>query len=310
MLLYYSPQCLEHETGAHPEQPERLRRTWALLEAMGWPERCVRPDWKPATPSQLAGSHDAAYLGQLERFCDAGGGRLEVDTVVSTRSFAAASTAAGAARDAVTRVLAGEATTAACLMRPPGHHALPGGAMGFCLLNNVAVAARCAVDELGLDRVLIVDWDVHHGNGTQDAFWEDPRVAFFSLHRWPFYPGTGSAEETGAGPGLGTTCNVPITFGSRRETILERFRSEIEAFARRIRPQLILLSAGFDAHREDPVGSLGLETEDFAALTAATAEVAAEHSAGRLVSLLEGGYHVDRLAESYVAHLEAIVATT
>lgn len=308
MLLYYSPRCLEHDTGAHPERPERLRRTWAMLERTGWPDRCVRPDWSPASAERLARVHDASYLAELERFIAAGGGRIEVDTVTSTDSFDAARIAAGAACDAVARVLADGDQSAACLIRPPGHHALPTGAMGFCLVNNVAIAARAAVDEFGLDRVLIVDWDVHHGNGTQDTFWDDPRVGFFSMHRWPFYPGSGAADETGAGRGLGATRNLPIEMGTSRKSILSAFQSEMQAFAARIRPQLVLLSAGFDAHREDPIGSLGLETEDFAQLTAATQAVAREYCDGRLVSLLEGGYHVDRLAESYVAHLEALTA--
>jgi acetoin utilization deacetylase AcuC-like enzyme len=216
--------------------------------------------------------------------------------------------AAGAAVDAVRRVLAGEDRTALCLVRPPGHHALPDRAMGFCLFNNVAVAARAAIDEHGLERVLVVDWDVHHGNGTQDMFYTDGRVGFLSIHRWPFYPGTGAADETGSGAGLGTTLNLPIEFGTPRFRYRDSFRSALERLAARIQPQLVLVSAGFDAHREDPIGSLGLEAEDFAELTRQVQNVAAVHAAGRVISLLEGGYNVQRLAECVEAHLSGLLA--
>lgn len=310
MLLYYSPQFLQHETGDHPERPERLRRTWALLNESGWVERCTRPTWAPASLEAMSRVHSIDYLSELERFASGGGGRVETDTVVSPDSFAAAALGAGAACDAVDRVVGGEDAVAACLIRPPGHHALPTGAMGFCLVGNVAVAARHAIAQHDLNRVLIVDWDVHHGNGTQDVFWTDPQVGFFSLHRWPFYPGSGRESETGAGPGQGATCNVPTAFGTRRESILEAFQSRLEAFAARMQPELILISAGFDAHRDDPIGSLGLETEDFQALASFVASLAGEHCDGRVVSLLEGGYHVDRLAESYAAHLSGLSSAT
>ena len=155
------------------------------------------------------------------------------------------------------RVVAGEDTQGLCLVRPPGHHALVNRAMGFCLFNNIAVAARLAIDALGLDRVLIVDWDIHHGNGTQAAFWEDPQVGFISIHRWPFFPGTGDADETGGGRGLGTTLNLPTAYGTPRQDLLTDFADSLERFAAQIKPQLVLLDAGFDAHRLDPVGDLG-----------------------------------------------------
>jgi acetoin utilization deacetylase AcuC-like enzyme len=236
-----------------------------------------------------------------------GGGRPDPDTVVGSDSFDVARLAAGAAGDAVDRVLAGEDRTALCLVRPPGHHALPDRAMGFCLFNNIAVAARAAIDEHGLDRVLIVDWDVHHGNGTQDAFYTDGRVGFLSIHRWPFYPGTGAADETGSGAGLGATSNLPIAFGTPRDNYRDKFRQELESFANRIKPQLVLVSAGFDSHREDPIGSLGLEVEDFGDLTRCVLDVANVHAGGRVVSLLEGGYHPTRLAECVAEHLEVLL---
>jgi acetoin utilization deacetylase AcuC-like enzyme len=228
--------------------------------------------------------------------------------VVSAASFDVALLAAGAACDAVKRVVAGEDQTALCIARPPGHHALPDRAMGFCLFNSVAVAARAAIDEYGLDRVLIVDWDVHHGNGTQDTFYRDEQVGFLSIHRWPFYPGSGASDETGSGPGLGFTRNLPVEFGTPRAAYRDRFRQELESFAADLRPQLVLVSAGFDSHREDPIGSLGLEVEDFAGLTQDVLDVAAAHAGGRVVSLLEGGYNPQRLAESVGEHLRALLS--
>jgi len=215
--------------------------------------------------------------------------------------------AAGAACDAVDRVTSGPHHQALCLVRPPGHHALAQRAMGFCLMNNIAIAASMAAQQCQVDRVLIVDWDVHHGNGTQDIFYEDPRVSFFSIHRWPFYPGTGAGEETGHGLGLGTTHNVPMPFGILRSQYVQVFKAELENFAARIKPELVLISAGFDSHREDPVGSLGLEVEDFVELTNTVLEVARTYANGRLVSVLEGGYHPQRLAECVEVHLQTLL---
>jgi acetoin utilization deacetylase AcuC-like enzyme len=179
--------------------------------------------------------------------------------------------------------------------------------MGFCLFNNVALGARVAIDEHGLSRVLIVDWDVHHGNGTQEMFWEDGRVGFLSIHRWPFYPGTGSADETGTGRGLGWIANVPVAFGTPSADFHGQFERALAALAGRVQPELILISAGFDAHREDPIGSLGLEVEDFERLTRTVLDAAAAHASGRIVSVLEGGYHPQRLAESVGVHLKELL---
>jgi acetoin utilization deacetylase AcuC-like enzyme len=178
--------------------------------------------------------------------------------------------------------------------------------MGFCLLGNAAIAARTAIERLGLNRVLIVDWDVHHGNGTQDVFFEDEQVGFFSAHRFPFYPGTGRKNEIGQGAGLGTTFNLPLPFGTSRKDYLTAFEKMLTTAADRLKPELVILSAGFDAHAEDPVGSLGLETEDFETLTRLVKQVAATHSKGRLVSVLEGGYNVDRLADCTEIHLKTL----
>jgi acetoin utilization deacetylase AcuC-like enzyme len=306
-LLYSHPLFEQHETGRHPEQPARLRAVLEELSAAGLTSQCVQPEWLPATPAELGRLHGAEYIAHLERFCQRGGGQLDADTVVSEQSYAAAALAAGAVQDAVRRVVTGEASTAFVACRPPGHHALADSAMGFCLLGNVALGAKLAIEELKLDRVLVVDWDVHHGNGTQDFFYTDEQVGFFSAHRYPFWPGSGAADETGSGAGLGATHNLPLAFGTSRDRILSQFARELGDFADRIKPQLVLVSAGFDAHRLDPIGSLGLETEDFAYLTAAVLDIAAAHAGGRVVSVLEGGYHLEALAASSTLHVQELL---
>ncbi len=305
-LFYYSPHFLDHHTGRHPENPNRLVPIARQLSKEAGHFDLTPVSWSPITVEELARVHSLPYIEEVREFSARGGGQIEADTILSPQSYDVALLAAGAARNAVQRVLKGEDKTAFCLMRPPGHHALPNGAMGFCLFNNVALAARAALEDCGLERVLIIDWDVHHGNGTQDTFWQDPRVAFYSVHRSPFYPGTGAADETGTGAGLGTTKNVPLAFGISRAEYKAAFRATVQDFADKMRPQLILLSAGFDAHALDPVGSLGLESEDFTDLTRDVLQIAAAHTNGRVVSLLEGGYNPDALAESIEAHLHEL----
>ncbi len=306
-LLYCDPRFLDHDTGHHPERAERLRQIVARLDAAGLPDQCVRPAWQPASRERLQRVHEPSYIDSVTAMAQRGGGMLDPDTVLSPASADVAQLAAGAACDAVDRVLSGDIKTALCLVRPPGHHALADRAMGFCLFNNIAVAAHVALAEHELDRVLVVDWDVHHGNGTQDTFYADGRVGFLSAHRWPFYPGTGAADETGTGEGLGATRNLPVSFGTPQETYRDRFRRELEDFAARIRPQLVLVSAGFDSHRTDPVGSLGLEVDDFATLTNIVCDVAAAHANGRVVSVLEGGYNPPVLAECVETHLRSLM---
>ncbi len=302
-LLYYDPVFLEHDTGDHPENAARILPTIRHLNQIAMHAKCTRPSWTEVSSDRLRAVHASDYIDSVKEFAEQGGGYIEQDTVICPQSYRVARMAAGAVCDAVKRVVSGEENQAFCLVRPPGHHALANSAMGFCLFNNVAIGARLAIDELGLDRVMIVDWDVHHGNGTQSIFWEDGQVGFLSIHRSPFYPGTGAADETGAGAGLGTTLNLPTTFGTPREEYLARFGSELERFADLIKPQLVLISAGFDAHREDPVGSLGLESEDFGTLTRAVLDIANTHANGRVVSVLEGGYNPVALAESVEHHL-------
>jgi acetoin utilization deacetylase AcuC-like enzyme len=306
-LLYSEPIFLEHETGAHPESPARLRHLDDYLKTHSILNKFQQAAFEPAQPAQLELVHTASHVDAIRRFATSGGGRIESDTVMSPRSYDVACHAVGAALAAVDAVLTGQAPQAVCLIRPPGHHALPHTPMGFCLFNNVAIAAAHALKQHGLNRVLIVDWDVHHGNGTQDKFYESDGVYFFSIHRYPFYPGTGAAHETGTRQGLGTKFNLPIRFGTSRQSYREAFQTTLEQAATRCRPELVLLSAGFDAHAADPIGSLGLESEDFAPLTKLVRQIADQHCQGRVVSLLEGGYNVSALAESVACHTEALV---
>lgn len=306
-LLYSDHEFLEHDTGHHPESAQRLVAITARLEQSGLIDRCDRPEWAHASSKQIQLVHTAAMRTSVEGFSLKGGGRIEVDTAVSHDSYHVATRAVGAAIDATRRVLAGEAKQALCLVRPPGHHATPTMPMGFCLFNNVAIAAQYALRELDLDRILIIDWDVHHGNGTQDAFWESERVGFLSSHRYPFYPGTGDTLEIGQGAGLGYTRNLPMKFGISRRDFISQFGRAVEEFAAKVKPQLILLSAGFDAHAADPVGNLGLETEDFEELSQIVLDAAASYCDGRLVSVLEGGYNPEKLAESVELHLRKLL---
>lgn len=306
-LLYFDPLFLHHETGNHPENADRIRDLPDYLSRVGLWKRCQRPDWEPVKRSILTRVHYPRYVDEIWSLAKSGGGEADPDTVVSPSSYDVALKAVGAVCDATTRILKGEDRQALCLVRPPGHHALPDRAMGFCIFNNVAVAARMAVELFDLDRVLIVDWDIHHGNGTQEIFWEDPHVAVYSIHRWPFYPGTGRAEETGGGAGQGTICNVPVSFDITREEYIDKFATTVHGFAKKIRPQLVFISAGFDTHRLDPVGNLGLETEDFRTLTEHVLEIADSFADRRIVSVLEGGYNPQALAESVAVHLETML---
>lgn len=305
-LVYYNPRVLDHQTGSHPEKPARLE---AIAEHFGthklWGDDLMG-NWTTADAEALHRVHVPDYLESVSQLAERGGGMADADTVVSRDSWEVARLAAGCVVDATRRVVRGEAKQALCLVRPPGHHALSDRAMGFCLVNNVAVGARFACDELHLHRVLIVDWDVHHGNATQDSFYANECVGFFSAHRHPFYPGTGASDETGTGNGLGATRNLPFKMGVSRDRYLAEFARELEAFAARLKPELVMVSAGFDAHRLDPVGSLGLETEDFDSLTRIVQDIAATHASGRIVSVLEGGYNPSILAECVAIHLAVL----
>lgn len=309
VLIFTDPAMLAHEPPPrHPEKPERLGAVVRHLKRIGLSESCPAGLAREATDEELGRVHDPGYLQRVHLAVLEGAGRIEPDTWVSPGSETAARMASGAAIEAVEEVVSGRASRAFCAVRPPGHHARPTDAMGFCLFGNVSVAAAHAVEALGLDRVLVVDFDVHHGNGTQEMFYDDPRVAFLSVHRHPFYPGTGTPDETGWGDGLGWTRNVPLHYGISPADYHAAFRNALDDLADKARPQLVLISAGFDAHAEDPVGDLGLDVEDFEKLTLDIADVARTHAQGRIVSVLEGGYNPSILAGCVEAHLKALGA--
>ena len=304
--LFFDPQHAGHRTGVHPENAGRLEAVAAMLDRSPVADRFERMVPPEASVNDLRAVHSADYLRELREYAAEGGGRIEADTVVSPGSLPVAVRAAGAACTAVDFVLHAGENRAFCATRPPGHHARPASAMGFCLFGNVAVAAEYARRTYGIERVLIVDWDVHHGNGTQEMFYADAGVHFLSLHRSPFYPGTGDADETGTGDGLGATWNLPTSHGTPRRLILDRFAALLDDAAAKCEPELVLLSAGFDAHADDPVGDLGLHTEDFAELTTRVVDAAEAYCGGKLVSVLEGGYDPQRLAECVEVHLGAL----
>ncbi len=308
--LFYDPLFLEHQTGRHVEQPARYQVVAERLGQTGLLEACTTGHYRPLDAESLARLHSPSQIARVEQQAQGGGGHLDPDTVVSPASYRVGCAAAGACVAAVDAVLNGPDTQAFCLVRPPGHHATPERSMGFCLFNSIGLAAEHALRIHGLERILIVDWDVHHGNGTQDCFYTDPRVHFLSIHRYGhlFYPGTGAADEIGEGAGRGFTCNVPMAYGTSREVYRQEFERALYAAAEQIQPQLVFVSAGFDAHIRDPIGSLGLETEDFVTLTQQVQDVARSHAKGRLVSCLEGGYHLEALADSVQAHLETLLS--
>jgi len=303
--LYTDTRMIDHRPHpAHPDRPERLATILRHLDRTGQLARADQPVVRLATDEELLRVHSSGHLAALKQSAAAGGGQVEADTWLSAGSEVAARLAAGAVIDAVGGVINDPSQRAFCLVRPPGHHARPDDPMGFCLYGSVAVGAADAIARLGLNRVLIIDWDVHHGNGTQEMFYDNPRVGFFSIHRHPFYPGTGDRTETGTGRGHGMTMNVPLKFGTTRNDYLNAFRTNLERFADQIKPELILLSAGFDAHAQDPVGSLGLETEDFHEMTQVVLSIAANYTNGSIVSVLEGGYNASILAGCVSEHLE------
>ncbi|MBE7515509.1 MAG: histone deacetylase [Chloracidobacterium sp.] len=307
--LIQHPIYAEHDTGpGHPETPLRYK---AVMEALRGDEefwcslKVITPD--AASKGSIQAVHTARHFKEVENAFSDGLTALDADTTISMRSFDAALYAAGGAIAAVDAVMQGEADNAFVAVRPPGHHATAERAMGFCLFNNIAVAARHAQNNYNeIDRIVIVDWDVHHGNGTQGIFYNDPNIFFFSMHQYPWYPGTGSRGETGHGRGLGATMNVPIKAGTSAAEQRRMFEAAIEDIAKRFTSDLVMISAGFDAHLNDPLGQLRLEDDDFCAMTRVLREFAEGSAAGRIVSCLEGGYDLATLGTTVKRHVEAL----
>lgn len=309
VTLYTDRRMIDHKVPPrHPERPERLQAILRHLERTGYTNTCRSGKVREVTRDELLRVHRPEYLAEVEAVDARGGGALDADTWVNPGSIEAARLAAGAAVEAVSEVMGAVDRRALCLVRPPGHHARPADGMGFCIYANVAVATAEALARFQLRSVLIVDFDVHHGNGTQEIFYDSGRVGFLSIHRFPFYPGSGAKDETGSGPGLGKIANIPLPHGTPRPRYLAAFRAGLHTLADKIQPELVLVSAGFDAHAEDPVGDLGLEVEDFESVTKEIVEVAETHAKGRIVSILEGGYNVPILASCVATHLHALGA--
>jgi acetoin utilization deacetylase AcuC-like enzyme len=293
----------EHDAGrSHPERPARIRAVLEGLDAGAPPDSRRRLEPRAATRGDLERVHTAAYLDHLERFCAAGGGLLDADTGASPASWEAALLAAGSGLEAVDALERGDGDSAFCAVRPPGHHAVAERAMGFCLLNNVAVTAA-ALRDRG-ERVLIIDWDAHHGNGTQDIFYSDPSVMYVSMHEWPLYPGTGRLRDIGAGDGEGTTVNFPLPAGATGDVYLDAIDTVVEPLAEAFAPTWVLVSAGYDAHRADPLTGLGLAAGDYADITARMMALAAPR---RLVVFLEGGYDLGALRDSTAATVSTLL---
>ncbi len=298
LLVTMDVRFQDHETGlSHPEHPSRLQAVRRGLVQLGLDDESVQIAARLATRRELERVHTAEYLDSLEHICAQGGGRIDVDTVASARSWEVASYAAGAGLAAIERLRAGDGTAALLALRPPGHHAVRAHGMGFCLMNNIAIAAA-ALTALG-DRVVIIDWDAHHGNGTQEIFEADPNVLYVSLHQSPLYPGTGSIHEVGVGLGRGATINIELAPGTTGDGYLAAFDRIIEPACARFAPDWVLISAGFDAHRADPLTDMGLSSGDFADLTARAMALAPQP--GRVMVLLEGGYDLEALEHSVVA---------
>jgi acetoin utilization deacetylase AcuC-like enzyme len=306
--FHYDPLYLEHVAGrGHPECPERLDATMAHLRQCEWFPGLAPVLAQPAELEWIHTIHKPSYVDRAKHACSAGHPYLDVpDVGISAQSFDAARLATGACLSMADAVVAGHVDNAFSLSRPPGHHAENDTALGFCLFNNVAIVARYLQRHHGLNKILIVDWDVHHGNGTQHSFENDPSVMYASLHQYPYYPGTGAAAENGIGRGVGATVNCPMAAGADdadyQRAFTEKLLPTVNAFA----PEMVVISAGFDAHRDDPLAQVQLSTDCYRWMTSRIMEVADQSAGGRLVSVLEGGYSLSALPLSVAAHLETL----
>jgi acetoin utilization deacetylase AcuC-like enzyme len=301
------PLSFQHETGSHPESPRRLVAIESRLDAEDWHGLEV-VEAPAATLAQIERVHPRSHIEAIEAISDRGGGLIDADTVVSARSYEAALHAAGGAVAAVDRLVGGGEDFAFCALRPPGHHAERERAMGFCLFNNVAIGVAHALAEHGIERAIIVDWDVHHGNGTQEVFYTSAEVLFASIHQSPLYPGSGDRVETGSGAGEGFTVNRPVAPGAGNDEFLAIVRNELAPLAREFEPGLLAISAGYDAHRDDPLADCLLDETGYFEMSASLRDLAAQLKIPVLVCL-EGGYALDALAASVSATIAAFTGS-
>ncbi len=301
------PDCSLHNWPSHAENAQRTDAIEHHFETIGLTQQLIAVRAREASKDELAQNHESGYIEQLAQSRPEGIHMLDGDTYINEHSWRAALLSYGGSILALEKVLTGEWERAFCSLRPPGHHAMFDHAMGFCLFNNIAGAARVARKRFEIERVAIVDFDVHHGNGTQWSFYQDNTVHFASLHQYPFYPGTGASYETGSGVGEGYTLNLPLSPGTDGKTALALFEPEFLAAMEMFRPTLVLISAGFDAHKDDPLASLRFEDEDYRTITNIICDVADRYCEGKIVSVLEGGYDYDALARSAAEHVKGLL---
>ena len=307
--LVYDEQYLLHDTGPeHPERPARLKAIWEHLQKTDFFPKLLLLKSEPAALEWVQKVHDSAYIERVKESCEAKASHIDsLDTAICPKSYEIALLAVGGVFRLIDAVFEGKARNGFALVRPPGHHAERNQSLGFCLFNNVAIGASYAREKYKVKKVLIVDWDVHHGNGTQHCFEDDPHVFYFSAHQYPFYPGTGHVWEKGVGPAYGTTLNLPMPPGTEDREYLAAFDENFMPLARKFKPEFILISAGFDGHRDDPLAGLALTENTYAELTRRLKALARETAKERIVSVLEGGYNLEALAASAEAHLRALI---
>ena len=301
------PFYLRHETEPHPENPGRLTAIQNRLESSEFYNNLIPIQPRKATAEEIGMVHDSGYVASVKQSCADEVRNLDADTVISSNSYDAALLSAGAGMKAIDQLIDGNIHNAFCAVRPPGHHAEQDHAMGFCLFNNVGIAARYAQKTKGLNKIFIFDWDVHHGNGSQHSFYSDPSIYYSSTHQYPFYPGTGAKEETGTGDGLGTTLNLPMDAYSDDDDYLSAVENKLIPEIQHYKPDLIIISAGFDAHQNDPLAQIQLTTECFGKMTELLMGIARDVCDGRLLSMLEGGYDYDALSDSVQLHMQTLL---